>query len=52
MAYYGTDDLENVKTWLGAPDQAESSVVIMYTTWLNMYDLLAPFGKLVSGWGN
>ena len=50
-AYYDADDLDNVKNWLNALDEASGSVGIMYTTWLNKYELLGPFGKLVSGWG-
>jgi len=47
-AYYDSDNLDNVKTWLEALDKTEGAVGIMYTTWLNKYELLADFGNLVS----
>lgn len=46
-AYYDGDDLENIKEWLtsirGMPDHRG----IMYTTWMNKYELLPGYGELV-----
>jgi len=47
-AYYDRDNLDNVKTWLESLDRTEGAVGIMYTTWLNKYELLGEFGDLVS----
>ncbi|HEV8130136.1 MAG TPA: hypothetical protein VGQ81_02715 [Acidobacteriota bacterium] len=47
-AYYDADNLDNPKGWLEALDATPGATGIMYTTWLNKYDLLAPFGDLVS----
>ena len=47
-AYYDADDLENPKGWLAALDSTSNAVGIMYTTWLDKYDLLDDFGDLVS----
>jgi len=46
--YYDRDDLENDKTWLEALDVTPGAQGIMYTTWLNKFDLLPAFGDLVS----
>ncbi|HUU28781.1 MAG TPA: carbohydrate binding domain-containing protein [archaeon] len=46
--YYDRDDLENDKTWLEALDVTPGALGIMYTTWLNKYELLGAFGDLVS----
>ena len=48
-AYYDGDTLDNPRGWLEALGQTSGAVGIMYTTWQNKYDLLAPFGDLVSG---
>lgn len=48
-AYYDGDTLDNPRGWLEALDQTPGAVGIMYTTWRNKYDLLGPFGDLVSG---
>ena len=48
-AYYDADDLENPKGWLAALDQTPLASGIMYTTWLDKYELLGAFGDLVSG---
>ena len=47
-AYYDADDLENPKGWLEALYKTPGACGIMYTTWLNKYDLMEEFGKLVS----
>ncbi len=47
-AYYDADTLDNPKGWLEALDATPGACGIMYTTWLNKYQLLAPFGDLVS----
>jgi len=47
-AYYDADNLDNPKGWLEALDSAPGACGIMYTTWLNKYQLLAPFGDMVS----
>ena len=47
-AYYDADNLENPKGWLESLDRTPNAVGIMYTTWERKYDLLAPFGDLVS----
>ena len=47
-AYYDGDTLENPKGWLEALDRTPGAVGIMYTTWQNKYQLLGPFGDLVS----
>jgi hypothetical protein len=48
-AYYDSPDLENPKGWLEALDRTKGAMGIMYTTWQNRYELLGPFGDLVSG---
>ena len=47
-AYYDRDDLDNVATWLESLDKTDGAVGIMYTTWLEKYDLLEQFGDMVS----
>lgn len=47
-AYYDADDLENVKGWLEALDDTPGAIGILYTTWLDKYDLLDEFGDLAS----
>ncbi len=51
-AYYDGDTLDNPRGWLEALDQTPKACGIMYTTWRNKYELLAPFGVLVTGQGN
>ncbi len=46
--YYDRDDLDNINTWLQSLDRTPGAVGIMYTTWLNKYDLLGAFGDLVT----
>jgi hypothetical protein len=46
--YYDADNLDNPKGWLEALDVTPGACGIMYTTWLNKYDLLADFGDLVT----
>ena len=48
-AYYDGDTLENPAGWLDVLDNTPGADGIMYTTWRNKYELLAPFGDLVSG---
>ncbi|MCX5644626.1 MAG: hypothetical protein NTZ17_08055 [Phycisphaerae bacterium] len=48
-AYYDGDTLDNPRGWLDVLDQTPQAVGIMYTTWQNKYELLAPFGDLVAG---
>ena len=48
-AYYDGDTLDNPKGWLEALGRTPKACGIMYTTWRNKYELLAPFGDLVSG---
>jgi hypothetical protein len=47
-SYYDADNLENPKGWLEALDNTPGACGILYTTWLNKYELLGPFGDLVS----
>jgi hypothetical protein len=47
-AYYDGDTLENPLGWLDALEDTAGAEGIMYTTWRNKYELLAPFGDLVS----
>ncbi len=47
-AYYDADTLDNPKGWLEALDKTPGALGIMYTTWQNKYQLLAPFGDLVT----
>jgi hypothetical protein len=47
-AYYDGDTLENPTGWLDALESTPGASGIMYTTWQNKYELLAPFGDLVS----
>jgi hypothetical protein len=47
-AYYDGDTLENPKAWLEELDATPGAAGIMYTTWRNKYELLGPFGDLVS----
>lgn len=47
-AYYDGDTLDNPMGWLEALDETPGACGIMYTTWQNKYELLAPFGDLVS----
>jgi hypothetical protein len=46
-AYYDGDTLDNPRGWLDVLDRTPGAVGIMYTTWRDKYDLLAPFGDLV-----
>jgi hypothetical protein len=46
--YYDKDNLDNDVTWLEALDETPGALGIMYTSWLNKYDLLPDFGELVS----
>ncbi len=46
-AYYDGDTLDNPRGWLDALDKTPNAIGIMYTTWENKYELLAPFGDLV-----
>jgi len=47
-AYYDGDTLENPSDWLEALDKTPKAMGIMYTTWQNKYELLGPFGDLVT----
>lgn len=47
-AYYDGDTLDNPKGWLDALQRTPKACGIMYTTWRNKYEFLAPFGDLVS----
>ena len=47
-AYYDADNLDNPNGWLESLRNTPSASGLMYTTWLNKYDLLGPFGDLVS----
>jgi hypothetical protein len=47
-AYYDGDSLDNPRGWLRSLDATPRASGIMYTTWQNKYDLLAPFGDLIS----
>ena len=46
-AYYDGDTLDNPKGWLEVLNRTSGACGIMYTTWENKYQLLAPFGDLV-----
>ncbi|MBN2449445.1 MAG: hypothetical protein JXR77_03595 [Lentisphaeria bacterium] len=46
-AYYDGDDMENIQGWIEAIRHAPANRGILYTTWQNKYDLLAPFGQAV-----
>jgi len=46
-AYYDGDTLDNPSGWLDVLEATPGASGIMYTTWRNKYDLLAPFGNLV-----
>jgi hypothetical protein len=48
-AYYDGDTLENPRGWLEVLNDTPGACGIMYTTWQNKYELLAPFGNLVTG---
>ena len=48
-AYYDGDTLENPRGWLEVLNNTPGACGIMYTTWQNKYELLAPFGNLVTG---
>jgi len=47
-AYYDGDTLDNPSGWLDVLQATPGASGIMYTTWRNKYDLLAPFGSLVT----
>ena len=47
-AYYDADDLENPMGWLNSLEKIKNVKGIIYTSWQNKYELLAPFGKLVA----
>jgi len=51
-AYYDGDTLDNPNGWLDVLEATPGASGIMYTTWRNKYDLLAPFGNLVTERGN
>jgi len=46
--YYDKDNLDNDVTWLEALDETPGAMGIMYTSWLNKYELLGEFGDLVT----
>ena len=46
-AYYDADDLDNCRAWLETCKRTPGCTGIMYTSWRNKYQLLAPFGELV-----
>jgi hypothetical protein len=46
--YYDADNLEADKTWLEALDATPGALGIMYTSWLDKFELLPAFGDLVS----
>jgi len=47
-AYYDGDTLDNPKGWLESLERTPGACGIMYTTWENKYQFLAPFGDLVT----
>lgn len=47
-AYYDSGTLDNPRGWLEALDRTPNAQGVMYTTWRNHYDLLAPFGDLAT----
>ena len=47
-AYYDGSTLQNPQGWLEELDATPKAEGIMYTTWRNQYELLGPFGDLVS----
>jgi hypothetical protein len=47
-SYYDADNLDNPKKWLKSLDATPGACGILYTTWLDKYDLLGDFGDLVS----
>ena len=47
-AYYDADTLDNPRGWLEELRKTPNAQGILYTTWLDKYDLLADFGQLVS----
>jgi hypothetical protein len=47
-AYYDADNLDNPKAWLESLEATPGAMGILYTTWLDKYDLLGPFGDLVT----
>ncbi len=51
-SYYDADNLENPKGWLEALDATPGASGILYTTWLDKYDLLGAFGDLTSQRGD
>ncbi|UCF38336.1 MAG: hypothetical protein JSU96_05650 [Acidobacteriota bacterium] len=46
-AYYDTDDLEDIPGWLEVLKTTPGATGVMYTTWLNKYELLPEFGRLL-----
>ena len=46
-AYYDADTLDNPRGWLDVLNKTPNAIGIMYTTWQNKYELLAPFGDLL-----
>jgi hypothetical protein len=48
-AYYDGDTLDNPRGWLEILERTPKACGIMYTTWQNKYELLGPFGDLVTG---
>gem|GEM_PF-4133729 len=49
---YDGDTLENPRAWLEVLNRTPKAVGIMYTTWQDKYELLSPFGDLITGKGN
>ncbi len=48
-AYCDANTLDNPRQWLEALSETPGPQGIMYTTWHDKYELLTPFGDLVSG---
>ena len=46
--YYDKDDIANDSTWVEALDETPGALGLMYTSWLNKFELLDEFGTMMN----
>ncbi|MBW7995449.1 MAG: hypothetical protein FVQ81_02535 [Candidatus Glassbacteria bacterium] len=46
--YYDKDDISNDTTWVEALDETPGALGLLYTSWLNKFELLDEFGDMLS----
>ncbi|MEW5961720.1 MAG: hypothetical protein AB1801_28715, partial [Chloroflexota bacterium] len=46
--YYDTDDISNDSTWIQSLDQTPGALGLMYTSWLNKFELMDEWGDMLN----